>query len=68
MKNAKVTRRRFLAGATGSAVAWRAMSARAAATTTIGFIYVGSRRDFGWNQSHAIAAAALKEILRSQDR
>ena len=28
MKNAKVTRRRFLAGATGSAVAWRAMSAR----------------------------------------
>jgi basic membrane protein A len=26
----------------------------------VGFIYVGPRGDFGWNQSHAVAAAALK--------
>jgi basic membrane protein A and related proteins len=32
-----------------------------AADTVVGFIYVGPRDDFGWNQSHAVAAAALKK-------
>ena len=32
----------------------------AAADTTIGFIYVGSRDDYGYNQAHAQGAAALK--------
>jgi len=31
-----------------------------AADTTIGFIYVGSRDDYGYNQAHAQGAAALK--------
>jgi len=30
--------------------------------TTIGFIYVGSRDDYGYNQAHAQGAAALKKI------
>jgi simple sugar transport system substrate-binding protein len=42
-----------LLAATGSAQA---------ADTTIGIIYVGPRADFGWNQAHAVAAAALKSI------
>jgi len=29
---------------------------------TIGIIYVGSRQDYGYNQAHAVAAAALKAI------
>src|SRR5207237_9859505 len=33
-----------------------------AADTTIGFIYVGSRDDFGYNQAHAAGAAALKKM------
>src|ERR1700753_1755277 len=34
----------------------------APADTTIGFIYVGSRDDYGYNQAHAAAAAALKKM------
>ena len=34
----------------------------AAAETTIGFIYVGSRDDYGYNQAHAQGAAALKKL------
>ena len=30
--------------------------------TTVGFIYVGSRDDYGYNQAHAQGAAALKKI------
>jgi basic membrane protein A len=29
---------------------------------TIGILYVGARDDFGWNQAHAVAAAALKQV------
>ena len=29
---------------------------------TVGIVYVGPRDDFGWNQAHAVAAAALKEV------
>jgi len=34
----------------------------AAADITIGFIYVGSRDDYGYNQAHAQGAAALKKL------
>lgn len=34
----------------------------AAAPMTVGFIYVGPRDDFGYNQAHAQAAAALKAM------
>lgn len=33
-----------------------------AATTTIGFIYVGARDDYGYNQAHAEGAAAIKSL------
>src|ERR1700753_2166937 len=33
-----------------------------AADTTIGFIYVGSRDDYGYNQAHAAGAAVLKKM------
>jgi simple sugar transport system substrate-binding protein len=34
----------------------------AAKETTVGFIYVGSRDDYGYNQAHAQGAAALKSM------
>jgi len=36
-------------------------SARAAGLTA-GFVYIGPRLDWGWNQSHALAAAALRGV------
>ena len=62
----KVSRRTFLQGTAGSLAALAAgagLSLRAyAANLTIGIIYVGPRDDFGWNQAHAVAAKALKEV------
>jgi basic membrane protein A and related proteins len=58
------TRRGFLSGVAGAAAALGGVSRlRAAEGKTIGFIYVGSKDDYGWNQSHAVAAAALKGLL-----
>ena len=51
-------RRRRRRGAGASAPSPR----RGPRNTTVGFIYVGSKDDYGWNQSHAVAAAALKDI------
>jgi basic membrane protein A len=56
-------RRRFVLGAGGSALALAAglMPRRAfAKDLTIGFIYVGPKDDYGYNQAHAEGAAALK--------
>jgi basic membrane protein A and related proteins len=58
----QMTRRGFLGGVGGAALAFGSVSTARAANTTIGFIYVGSKDDYGWNQSHAVAAAALKNI------
>ena len=61
-----LSRRRFLHGtaALGGAAALSSLPLRARAETplTVGFIYVGPRDDYGYNQAHAIGAAALKEI------
>ncbi|MEM6973448.1 MAG: BMP family ABC transporter substrate-binding protein [Pseudomonadota bacterium] len=46
------------AAAFASMGGWRAL---AAAQGTVGFIYVGPRDDFGWNQAHAVAAASIAE-------
>src|ERR1700749_3391849 len=58
-----ISRRRLLQGSAaltlGTALGLRQA---AAAETTIGFIYVGSRDDYGYNQAHAVAAAALKKM------
>ncbi len=34
----------------------------AAQDLTVGIVYVGARDDFGWNQAHAVAIKALKEV------
>jgi basic membrane protein A len=60
MQNVDFTRRGFLSGAAaGTLMASGVLPARAA--TTVGFIYVGPRYDWGWNQAHAVAAKALKD-------
>jgi simple sugar transport system substrate-binding protein len=56
-----LSRRHFLAGTAGSVLLASGVRANAA-NTTVGFIYVGPRADFGWNQSHAVAAAQLKAV------
>jgi basic membrane protein A len=65
-KHITVSRRALLAGLGGAGVAAVTSSlpfARArAATPVVGFIYVGPRDDFGYNQAHAEGAAALKKM------
>jgi basic membrane protein A len=62
-----INRRRFLqTSAAGAALglaggSWTPSSALAA-TATVGFIYVGPKDDYGYNQAHAEGAAALKSI------
>ncbi|TWF49378.1 BMP family ABC transporter substrate-binding protein [Neorhizobium alkalisoli] len=60
-------RRQFLtrtAGLAGLAAAGSALpfGAARAASLTVGFIYVGPKDDYGYNQSHAEGAAAVKAI------
>jgi simple sugar transport system substrate-binding protein len=58
-----VTRRRVLQGTAAFALAGALPPRLAfAKETTIGFIYVGSRDDYGYNQAHAAGAAALKKL------
>src|ERR1700751_759077 len=59
----RISRRPLLQG--GAALTFgsaRGVRGASAAETTIGFIYVGSRDDYGYNQAHAQGAAALKKI------
>jgi basic membrane protein A and related proteins len=59
MENIGLTRRGFLGGsAAGTLLVAGVLPAHA--VTTVGFIYVGPRDDWGWNQAHAVAAKALK--------
>lgn len=59
----RISRRHLLQGGAaltlGSALGVRSA---AAADMTIGFIYVGSRDDYGYNQAHAQGAAAVKKM------
>jgi simple sugar transport system substrate-binding protein len=55
-----ITRRAFTGGTAASLLLTTGKIARAA-DAVVGFIYVGPRDDFGWNQSHAVAAGALKK-------
>src|ERR1700761_8655383 len=63
MDFSKLSRRRLLQGSAALTLG-SALGARpaAAADTTIGFIYVGSRDDYGYNQAHAQGAAAVKKL------
>ncbi|WP_068114311.1 BMP family ABC transporter substrate-binding protein [Tropicimonas marinistellae] len=62
----KLNRRHFLgtsAAALGAAaLGGLARPAMAAGDLTVGFIYVGPKDDFGYNQAHAEGAAAVKEM------
>src|SRR6185369_8011085 len=37
-------------------------SAASEAPLTVGFIYIGPRDDYGYNQAHALGAAAVKKM------
>jgi basic membrane protein A len=59
-----INRRRFLSGAgnvlaAGTAMALLPSLASASNPLTVGFIYVGPKQDFGWNQSHWDAAKRI---------
>jgi simple sugar transport system substrate-binding protein len=68
MTRATLSRRDLLRGtlALGAAGALAPRAAAAAAKpVTVGFVYVGPKNDFGWNQAHAVAAkkvAALEGV------
>lgn len=60
-----MNRRRFLgttALAAGAASLGLARPAMSQSNLTVGFIYVGPKDDFGYNQSHAEGAAAVKAM------
>ncbi|MBO4223747.1 BMP family ABC transporter substrate-binding protein [Bradyrhizobium neotropicale] len=63
MDFSRISRRHLLQGGAALALGGT-IGARAAhaAETTVGFIYVGSRDDYGYNQAHAQGAAALKKL------
>src|SRR6202163_3586692 len=63
MTKHSLTRRTFLGGAAASPFVLSGLVDPArAADITVGIIYVGPRADYGWNQAHAVAAKALKDI------
>jgi simple sugar transport system substrate-binding protein len=57
----KLGRRALLGSAAGAAAFGLAGQASAQKPLVIGFIYVGPRDDYGYNQAHAEAAAILKK-------
>jgi basic membrane protein A and related proteins len=59
----QISRRQLLGGAAAIGLAGTLPARMAmAATTTIGFVYVGSRTDYGYNQAHAEGADAVKKM------
>ena len=66
MFDTKLDRRTFLRnlalGTAGVSAAGLPFPGHAAEDITIGVVYVGSRNDFGWSQSHAVAVNELKNI------
>jgi basic membrane protein A and related proteins len=58
-----ISRRRMIQGAATIALTGALpMRSALAKDTVVGFIYVGSRDDYGYNQAHALGAAALKKL------
>jgi basic membrane protein A len=58
----RVSRRRVLQGTATVAFAGALPTRATAKDAVVGFIYVGSRDDYGYNQAHAQGAAALKKL------
>ena len=57
-----IGRRGLLGGAAGAAAFGLTGTATAQKPLVVGFIYVGPRDDYGYNQAHAEAAAILKKM------
>src|SRR3954469_21497902 len=57
-----IGRRALLGSAAGAAAFGLAGAAHAQNPLVIGFIYVGPRDDYGYNQAHAESAALLKKM------
>jgi hypothetical protein len=62
MTRLPLSRRSFLKATAAKIASAGARVARAADNVTIGIVYGGPRDDFGWNQAHAVAAKALKQV------
>jgi simple sugar transport system substrate-binding protein len=58
----ELTRRRALAQLSAASLAGMAPWAMAQKALSVGFIYVGPKDDFGYNQAHAEAAAEVKKM------
>src|SRR5262245_33010841 len=58
----RLGRRSLLGSAAGAAAFGLSGQASAQKPMVIGFIYVGPRDDYGYNQAHAEAAAVLKKM------
>jgi basic membrane protein A and related proteins len=61
-KNAAVSRRTVLGGLSAAMAAAMPLRAAFAADLVVGFLYVGPRDDYGYNQGHAEGAAAVKKL------
>ncbi len=61
-KSAGTSRRAVLAGMTATAATALASNQALAKDLVVGFIYVGAKDDYGYNQAHAEAAAILKKM------
>jgi len=66
MSRSDLTRRRVLKSTAVIGVttltSWFPTRSAHAADLTVGVVYIGHRNDFGWNQSHALAADALRAV------
>ena len=59
----RISRRHLLQGTAATALATTLPGRTAfAKDTVVGFVYVGSRDDYGYNQAHAAGAGALKKM------
>jgi len=58
----KALKRMALLGAASLVPAILPVRAPRAAGLTAGFVYIGPRKDWGWNESYAAAAAALRGV------
>ncbi len=64
-KSFEINRRntlKLLGAACALPLATRSLFAQDAGPVTVGVIYSGSKEDYGYNKSHALAAARLKEL------
>ena len=64
----RISRRHLLQGTAGAGATTVPGRAAYAKDTIVGFIYVGPRDDYGYNQAHAAGAAAVKKHARRQGR